>query len=347
MLWMRASCRRPGGTTVVELPRELAEGVEGLLHGVSARDLSRASGDLSEKYRQKRERRAPVARSESEILAYAATRLPATYAAISAALGAVQELRPGWQPRTLLDLGAGPGTGIWAASTTWPALERALAVEAEPRMVALGQDLARLARHPAVHGARWVRADVADGLADGPYDLVLLAYVLGELDGAARDRAVDRAAEATAEPAGLTVVVEPGTPEGYARVLRARERLLLRGGCVTAPCPHSETCPVARPDWCHFSVRLPRTASHRTAKLGDLGYEDEKLAYVAVSRQATEQAQARIVRHPQIRPRLVKLELCTRDGLQSDIVTKSDRERFRLARKARWGDRFDGQSAVR
>src|SRR5688500_11395154 len=116
---------------MAELPRELADGVEWLLEGVSARDLSRASSDLSEKYRQKRERRAPVARSQSEILAYAASRLPATYAAITAVLGAVRELRPDWQPRTLLDLGAGPGTGLWSAAATWPSLERAVAVDAE------------------------------------------------------------------------------------------------------------------------------------------------------------------------------------------------------------------------
>lgn len=332
---------------MADLPRELAEGVERLLEGVSARDLGRASRDLSEQYRQPRERRAPVARSRPEILAYAASRLPATYAAVSAVLREVRDLRPDWRPRTLLDLGAGPGTGLWSAAATWPSLERTVAVDAEDRMIALGQDLAMTAPHAAVRSAGWVRASVADPPPDGPYDLVLLAYVLGELDAPGRDGAIERAAEATAEPAGLTVIVEPGTPEGYARVLRARERLLQRGGSVIAPCPHNGPCPLASSDWCHFAVRLPRTAAHRAAKLADLGYEDEKFSYVAVSRQPaehtqlTEQAQARILRHPQIRPRLIRLELCTPDGLKSAIVTKRDRERFRLARKARWGERFD------
>ena len=334
---------------MAELPRQLAESVERLLAGVSSRDLSRASRDLSEKYRQKRERRAPVARSQSEILAYAASRLPATYAAISSVLRDVRALRPDWRPRTLLDLGAGPGTGLWAASATWESLEHAVAVDAEERMIALGQDLARSASHAAVQSARWVRANIADPPPEGSYDLVLLAYVLGELDATGQDQAIDQAAAATDEPDGLTVVVEPGTPQGYARMLRARERLLSRGGFVTAPCPHSRPCPLASPDWCHFAVRLSRSPTHRAAKLADLGYEDEKLSYVAVSRQPTSQASARVLRHPQIRPRLVKLELCTADGLQSVVVTRSDRERFRLARKVPWGggvDYTDGDHAT-
>jgi len=59
-----------------------------------------------------------------------------------------------------------------------------------------------------------------------------------------------------------------------------------------------------------------------------------------VARQPTARANARIVRHPQTRPRAIDLELCTRDGLRTTTVTKTDRDGFRLARKARWGDTF-------
>jgi ribosomal protein RSM22 (predicted rRNA methylase) len=327
---------------MVDLPVELAERVERLLEDVSPRDLGRASADLSAKYRDKRERRAPVARSESDILAYLASRLPATYAAISAVFAAIREQRPDWKPRSVVDLGAGPGTGLWSATACWPSIEHAVAVEAESSMLTLGQKLAAGAASAPVRGADWRRGTVTDQIAGDPSDLVLLAYVLGELDVAARNRAVDRAAEATADPNGLTVIVEPGTPEGFARVLRARERLLERGGFVTAPCPHDDRCPWSggEPDWCHFAVRLARTAAHRAAKGGALGYEDEKLSYVAVSRQPTARTSARVVRHPQIRPRLIELELCTPAGIQRRIVTKKDRDGFRLARKIDWGDSF-------
>ena len=86
-------------------------------------------------------------------------------------------------------------------------------------------------------------------------------------------------------------------------------------------------------------MRLPRTASHRAAKGGALSYEDEKFAYVAVTNGETARVPARIIRHPHVRPRLIQLELCTSaSGLISRTVTKSDREGFRAARKAAWGD---------
>jgi ribosomal protein RSM22 (predicted rRNA methylase) len=325
----------------VELPRELAEGVARLLHDVGPRDLARTSAALSAKYRQHQERTAPVARSEAEIVAYVATRLPATYAAITSALTAVRDLRPDWQPRTLLDLGAGPGTAAWSATAVWPSLERVTAVEVEPRMVAIGRELGRAAGHPAARQAAWVRASASDPLPPGTYDLVVLAYLLGELGASDRDRLIERAANATLAPTGLTVVVEPGTPVGHTRVLAARDRLLAAGGHVTAPCPHDAPCPKAGADWCHFAVRLPRTAIHRAAKQADLGYEDEKFSYVAVSRQPTARVSARVVRHPRLRPRLVQLELCTPGGLRSTIVTKRQGKQFRLARKTAWGEGFE------
>jgi ribosomal protein RSM22 (predicted rRNA methylase) len=328
-----------------DLPRELSEAVERLLEHVPARELTRASAELTAKYREKRERRAPVARTPVEMQAYLAARMPATYAAVSAALDAAREQRPSWSPRTLLDLGSGPGTAIWSAGAIWPSLEYATAVEAEGRMLELGQALARSAGQSAmgalVRGATWTRSSVTDPAHGGPYDLVIMAYVLSELDAQARDRAVTRAAEATASPDGLTVIVEPGTPEGYARILRARELLIAAGGSVTAPCPHDAACPLAGDDWCHMAVRLARTVAHRAAKGAALGYEDEKFSYVAVSKQPAARAAARVLRHPQIRPRLIQLELCTTAGLKSVSVTKRDREGFRQARKVRWGESFD------
>ncbi|MFN8632638.1 MAG: small ribosomal subunit Rsm22 family protein [Chloroflexota bacterium] len=324
-----------------ELPRELADGVERLLAGISVRDLARASAELTERYREKRERRAPVARTQADIVAYLAARMPATYAAVSAALEAVRELRPDWSPRTLLDLGAGPGTATWSAASVWPSLTKATAVEAEGRMIETGQELARSAGWAVVREASWTRGSVTEPAPGGPYDLVVMAYVLGELDGASRDRAVERAWEATAAPDGLTLIVEPGTPEGYARVMRARELLIASGGFVTAPCPHDEPCPLGGQDWCHMAVRLARTATHRAAKGGALGHEDEKFSYVAISRGVTARAGSRVLRHPQVRPRLIHLELCMPDGVRSVAVTKSDAAAFRQARKVRWGESFD------
>jgi ribosomal protein RSM22 (predicted rRNA methylase) len=96
-------------------------------------------------------------------------------------------------------------------------------------------------------------------------------------------------------------------------------------------------CPVVPPDWCHFAARVERSSLHRRIKDADLGYEDEKFSYVALSREPAQPAPARIVRRPQHHPGFIILETCTPEGLRTERVTKRDRAAFREARKAGWG----------
>ena len=80
------------------------------------------------------------------------------------------------------------------------------------------------------------------------------------------------------------LVVEPGTPAGYARIIALRDQLIASGAHVAAPCPHDGKCPLAPPDWCHFTQRLPRSRAHKQIKGAELPFEDEKFAYVALTR---------------------------------------------------------------
>ncbi len=80
------------------------------------------------------------------------------------------------------------------------------------------------------------------------------------------------------------LIVEPGTPSGYQRILDARAQLIKNGAHVIAPCPHDDACPLVKPDWCHFSQRLQRSRVHKQLKSAELPYEDEKFIYVALSR---------------------------------------------------------------
>lgn len=75
-------------------------------------------------------------------LAYAATRLPACYAALRHVLSEVAGRRPGWRPSSQLDFGAGPGTAVWAAQQIWPqAPLEATAVEPAGAMAWLGGEI--------------------------------------------------------------------------------------------------------------------------------------------------------------------------------------------------------------
>jgi ribosomal protein RSM22 (predicted rRNA methylase) len=323
---------------LVELPGELRAEIEQRLEGIPLGDLTRAVADLSERYRSGARLGTRVSRAPMEVLAYAVARLPATYAALTAALARVRRERADWHPRTVLDLGAGLGAGIWAAAATWDALVEAVAVEADPSMIELGRSLARASSHPVVAAARWIGGDFTRALSLPRSDLVLMGYVLGEIEPGAIETAVQRAWDAARD---TLVIVEPGTPAGYARMIQARDKLIGAGGYVIAPCPHDAPCPMFGSDWCHFAVRLPRSRVHRLVKEAELGYEDEKFSYLALSRRPSARPSARVVRHPLVRPGRIQLTLCTRRGIQSVVITRSDRVRFRQARKIEWGDAFE------
>lgn len=318
------------------LPPELGRVLEAAAADVPGGRLAARVAALSHAYRLAGTA-GPGSLGGEDALAYAVYRLPATFAAVDAALGQVADARPDWRPATLLDAGAGPGPGLWAASRRWPSIAGARALEREPAMIALGRRLAAVATAPAVRGARWAHADLAVEGPEERADLVLLTYVLGEIGAGDRDALVARLWRAAA---GALVIVEPGTPDGFDRIRRVRHQLTALGGHLLAPCPHADACPMAAGDWCHFAARLGRSRRQRQVKGAHLAYEDEKFSFVAVGRQAGSRAGARVLRHPQARPGHVRLRLCTASGLADRTVARSHGERYRLARRLAWGDRL-------
>ncbi|MGI8879215.1 MAG: small ribosomal subunit Rsm22 family protein [Jatrophihabitans sp.] len=263
--------------------------------------------------------------------AYGVYRMPATYAALRAALGQLAAADPSFAPRSVVDLGAGTGAALWAVADLWPSISSLHAVEQDPAMTEVGR---RLAAAGALPDVDWQAGSVVAAALPAA-DLVIAGYALGELDAPDRDGVL------AAVAADTVVVVEPGTPRGFTNVLAARGALIESGRSVAAPCPHSDACPMAGSDWCHFAVRLPRSAAQRRAKGGELGYEDEKFSFVAASRRPVTPAAGRILRHPQRRTGHVGLRLCGADRATSDvIVSKRNKELYRSARKADWGDEW-------
>jgi ribosomal protein RSM22 (predicted rRNA methylase) len=276
--------------------------------------------------------RARAASTRAAVAAYLAYRAPATYAAAAAVFRQVALQRPDWQPYSLLDVGAGPGVAAWAAREAWPSLEELTLVEIEPEMIAAGREL--------LPDARWLAGDVST--ASVPAELVIVSYVLGELDDVAET------AELLWKLAADTIAfVEPGTPAGHRRILDARASVIAAGGCTVAPCPHDLPCPLPAGDWCHFATRLPRSKLHRRAKAVELGYEDEKFSYAALSRAPVAKAGARIIRQPQIRSGHVLLVTSEADGIQQRTVSRKQGAVYKAARDSGWGDAIDLPPAPR
>jgi ribosomal protein RSM22 (predicted rRNA methylase) len=324
----------------MDLPADLRRALSGELAAVPQKHLATAVARLSARYRTA----SPLAhggflRAPTDVLAYVAYRMPATFAAMHAALDEVRARQPLWRPRTFLDAGAGPGTGMWAAGEIWPELQRFTLLEREEGMISLGRRLAAHTRSAALRRADWRRLDLSSSWDEVPHDLVIASYVLGELSPALQERLLARLWSLTL---GALVIIEPGTPAGFAHILRGRQHLLRAGATIVAPCPHMQPCPLASNDWCHFAQRLTRSRLHRQAKQADMQFEDEKFSYVAVARSPGLPIAGRVIRHPQIREGHIHLELCAPDGLKSTTVSRKDRAAMRQARALNWGDALSG-----
>ncbi|WP_225811622.1 small ribosomal subunit Rsm22 family protein [Streptomyces spinosus] len=304
-----------------------------LLDGLPPTEVTAAVDRLIANYRGDTPTHAPILRDRADVAAYAAYRMPATFEAVHRALEAFAATVPDWTPAGHADVGGGTGAATWAVSATWPG-ERGVTVLdwAEPAL-ALGREIA--AANPALKDARWQRARIGKDLTLDATDLVTVSYVLNELAEADRAALVDAAGAAR-----TVVIVEAGTPAGYARVIEARDRLIRAGFRIAAPCPHSAACPIAPgTDWCHFSARVGRSSLHRQVKGGSLAYEDEKFSYVAATRLPAGPAPARVVRRPQIRKGQVLLDLCeSEERLRRTTVTKRHGDLYKAARDADWGD---------
>ncbi len=318
-------------------PLELRRAVDEAIRGVSLNALRGAADRLSAAYRgggPPGSRRAG-ARSEIDPLAYAAARMPATYHAVSAALRELRIRCPALRIESMLDVGSGPATCLWAAWSAFDELARATLIEPDPAMVALGRRLLRGAQPAARVDTVWWAGDAGRLAAAPAHDLVVAGYLLGELDAARRRQVVDDGWTASR---GAFAIIEPGSAAGFRRVLEARDRLIARGARIVAPCPHAAACPLPPDDWCHFAARLNRTALQRGLKRGALAYEDEKYAYVVAARAVGARAPARVVRRPRLAPGRVILRLCGTDGLRDETVERTRRADYRAARKTRWGD---------
>jgi ribosomal protein RSM22 (predicted rRNA methylase) len=237
-------------------------------------------------------------------------------------------------PISLLDVGAGPGTASWAAAEAFSSLQDFRLLDANDALRKLAIDL--VSDSFRLRKAVYERGE-ARGLLSRTEaaDLVVASYMIGEI-GDAEQAAL--AALMWAKTRDTLVVVEPGTPAGYARIIALRRQLIAAGAHVAAPCPHDGACPLVAPDWCHFAQRLQRSRAHKQVKGAEVPFEDEKFAYVALMRAPVAAHFSRVLAQPAVGKVAVSAKLCTPDGLEMADVPRRDKAAYAEARRWRWGD---------
>jgi ribosomal protein RSM22 (predicted rRNA methylase) len=320
------------------LPPNLKAALARLAHGVSRNAIAELAAAQSRNYRAGGGSQA-IATSD-DALAYAFARLPATYAATVAVFNATGETLPAFQPRTMLDIGAGPGTAAFAATEAFETLADIRLIDANASLRNLSLQLMAQAGNDILSQVvcrQSYRHGDALGLLAGaePADLVVASYMASEI-------AADELARFTqllwAATAGALVIIAPGTPQGYRRILQMRGELVAVGAHVAAPCPHERPCPLRPPDWCHFAQRLPRSRDHLRIKGAELPFEDEKFSYVVLSRGNPQPIAARVLAPPRIAKSAITTKLCMDAGVVSDSAARRDLGAYRRCKSWRWGD---------
>lgn len=299
--------------------------------------------------------------SPEAALTYVAHRYPATWASNFRVLYELARRAPDFQPKRVMDYGAGPAPGLTAVQEIWPGImEYATAIEPSDHMTQLGKYLTTDLEMPEIHWQRCLYDSVEE-----PLDLIIASYVQMEVKGQVSRDALVKRLWSRLRPGGVLVLIEPGTPTGFRFMHNTRELLISRVGPdnfhFVAPCPHEGMCPLALTgrDWCHFSQRVRRTP-HRVYCKGSTRrfMEEEKFSFLCIRRSPGPRSKYSCVEHaptaheksyfwPRIMFPVIKagghtlVDVCCAPQNFERISTSRSKAHsfgYRWSRKAMWGD---------
>lgn len=313
--------------------QELEIALKTLQHSLSKLELKKAYEEVSQSYRHKLPTRLDSIEKQT---AYVLARMPATVAVIQEVL---TQLPPDLKNiKSLLDLGSGPGSVLWAAKDTLGELESIILVDQESSLMRLGKELISSSfKDISLHWLTSKLPLLPGTVTSEKYDLITASYLLNELSPSEQSKLLENIWQLATQ---LIILIEPGTPDGFMNIRNAREALISKGAYILAPCTHNSECPMSRSDWCHFSTRLERTLEHRSIK-GSVPYEDEKYSYLIASKlHLPDRNLARIVKKPRKGSGLIELDLCQHDGLQRLKISKRNKNLYKSSKKLNWGNVF-------
>lgn len=272
-----------------------------------------------------------------EVFAYIEGRMPATFGVIRHVL---DYLPSSSSPRSILDIGSGPGTGILAALEKYHDIHQIIGFENDAHMAHLnGTVLKKLFSDKEFH----INTQDVLKLKNFPKsDLTLLSYFLAEVPEVYQEELLKNIWEATEQ---FLVIITPGTPLHFKQLIKWRDLLINQNGHIIAPCPGNGRCPLinSSKDWCHFSTRIDRRVSHKSVKKASKGFEDEKFSYLIVGRKPYENDTLPIIKKPIKKSGHIILDLCIDEDsdfnkVERKIISKSSKGLYKDFSKLEWGD---------
>ncbi len=252
----------PAGELTPQELREVAAGVKQLSHGLT-RDRALAGARYMD---------------DPKLLgAYLLFYWPVSYAQARATLSELPQ-----RPRSMLDLGSGPGPLAFAAMDA-----------------GAGEAIAADRSRPALDLARALAIEASEGLStrdwapekpipDGQFDLITMGHVINELyqgDIGKRAALVEKILERV-KPGGSLLIIEPALRETSRALLQLRDVLVDHGIAIRAPCLFRGHCPalLKETDWCHAERhwRMPEL-TQGIARAATLHKESLKMSYLMLA----------------------------------------------------------------
>lgn len=316
----------------MKIPDLLENAIEKEIQGIKITELKELAQKLSDRYMNEKRTGQILLSKEKEALAYSIMRMPATFCAVTVALRNTLKIAGNCNIETVLDIGAGTGAATWAINEFITPKE-ITCLEREEAMRTIGQPLMKC--NSEMKKVQWISEDITNSQLVKGADLIVASYIINELKQEERKNVIKKLMELESK---IILIIEPGTPEGFKNIKEIQKTALENGAFIIAPCTAQEKCKLPENDWCHSTVRVERNKIHKILKSADAPYEDEKFSYIAISKENLGTAQSRILRHPIIESGKITLKLCTNGNIEEKIITKKDKEKFKIAKKKKCGD---------
>lgn len=318
----------------MKIPQLLETAIENEIKNIKITELKEYAKNLSSKYMNEERTGKSLLSEETEALAYSIMRMPATYSAVTTALNHTLKLLPNIEINSVLDIGAGTGAAIWAINEFFTP-NKIICIEREQAMRTVGKKL--LKYNNEIRNVEWIDKDITNCEFPKKVDLIIASYMINELKPEEREKLIDKLLKIESK---LILIIEPGTPGGFKNIKNIQKQVIDNGAYILAPCTVQTVCNLPENDWCHTTVRIERTKTHKALKEGEAPYEDEKFSYIAITKEKNQTEKCRILRHPIIEKGKITLKLCTNGQIEERAITKKDGEKFKQAKKKKCGDGF-------
>lgn len=278
----------------------------------------------------------PLINSEAMRIAYLLSRMPATSSVVNAILETGLKNQNLNDIHSLLDIGTGTGAVLWAAMNSPLQLSHITALDYDPHILTLAKKLTQYEQEPFWDNVTWLQQDLNHTINVAPHDVVTLSYALIE-----QPDIIPILDSIWPLFNKILILIEPGTTKGFSNILKARDYYINKGAFIIAPCSHMEKCPIKAGNWCHFNERIERSKWQQTLKNASLGYEDEAYSYLIVAKSPSSISGLRIISSPTKKSGHIILDLCAPHNIKSEIVTRSQKNKYKLAKKKKWGDSWE------